>query len=185
MSSRRRVVAGVFGLSLVLGACGSNVTTTSTSSTAAAGAGSTTSAVASTGTTPGGTTVGTAPDPSGTVTVKIVDTPFGKALGRGDGKVLYAWDAEIGSDAQCTSAACVEKWPPLLAGPALSTEVLPATAKITVLSRPDGTEQLAVNGRRLYAMKLDKPGEANCQGVEGWYILNPDGTKNDNETPQK
>ena len=52
---------------------------------------------------------------------------------------------------------------------------------LTLLDRPDGTSQVALDGRPLYHMAVDEPGEATCQGVEGWWILNPDGTKNANE----
>ena len=55
---------------------------------------------------------------------------------------------------------------------------------ITLVERPDGSDQIAIDGRPLYHMAVDEPGEATCQGAEGWWILNPDGTTNTNETPR-
>jgi len=165
--------------SLALGACGSTSTTTSPSTTTAAsgtsGPAGTTATTATTGTT------GTAP--TGPVTVQVVKTPYGEAIGRGDGKALYTWDKEItaGNAAQCVQAACVDKWPPLVGTSVNATGGLDAS-RFTLVDRPDGTKQVAIDGRRLYAMSADEPGDANCQGVEGWWILKPDGTKNESRT---
>ena len=52
-----------------------------------------------------------------------------------------------------------------------------------IVTRPDGSVQAAYKGKPLYAMAIDRPGEANCQGAEGWWILNPDGTKNTKTEP--
>ncbi len=185
MTTRQRYGALALAAAALLAACGTT-TTTGAGTTTGTGSGTlASSSTAPTTQTPGttaGTTPGTVPDvPAGVAQIKVITTPYGAALGRGDGKVLYAWDKETGTDATCTSAACVEKWPPLLA---TDIEVGSGVdrAALTLVARPDGTQQVAINGRRLYAMALDEPGEANCQGAEGWFILHPDGSKNANET---
>ena len=174
---RQRRVASLFavmlGAAAVLGACGSTATTTTSPSVP--------------GTPPGTNaqvTLGSTPDqPLGdAVEIKIVQTPYGAALGRGNGKVVYAWDKETDGSTICSEAACIEKWPPVTAA-AMSCDTGVDKTKFTLVARPDGSQQVAFDGRRLYTMAIDSPGEANCQGTEGWWILNPDGTKNTNTTP--
>ena len=176
----RRGVALAFIGALALGACGSSTTATTATiapPTTKAAPATTTGTVAPSS---------TAKPADGKVQLKIVTTPYGKAIGRGDGKVLYAWDkeADAGNTTVCLDAACLDKWPPLTATDFAVGDGLDAKA-FTIVDRPDGTKQVALNGKRLYAMKVDEPGDANCQGAEGWWILNPDGTKNTNKTAAK
>ncbi len=154
------------------------------SSTTAAGPGTTmkdsTKGTGATGTSmkdSAGTTV--VATPMGKVKLSIVTTPYGKAVGGPNGKVLYAWDEESkgGNAIKCTGP-CLDKWPPVYADAVEAGEGLNAT-QYSVITRPDGKKQAAVNGRALYEMKDDTPGTADCQGLAGWYIVNPDGTKND------
>jgi predicted lipoprotein with Yx(FWY)xxD motif len=180
-SSRRAalVVAlvGVVGMSA--GACGSS--TTDTGSSGAAGSSSTTASTGAGGST--GTTVAEGTTPAGPVDLVVVSTPYGDAIGTDDGLVLYTWDKEADGTVACTDAACVEKWPPLLADAIGDVGDLDPMS-VTLIERPDGTSQVAIEGRPVYHMAVDEPGEATCQGAEGWWILNPDGTKNTNETPR-
>jgi predicted lipoprotein with Yx(FWY)xxD motif len=157
------VLAGV----LVLGACSS-----SAASVATAGGAAEVSA-----TTPATATSTTA---AGPVQLRVVDTRYGKAIARGDGKVVYAWDQETGADAACLDAECVGKWPPLTATSISVTDGLDPSW-FTLVPRPDGTMQVAVQGKRLYTMTIDAPGEANCQDTDGWYLRQPDGSSNRTE----
>jgi predicted lipoprotein with Yx(FWY)xxD motif len=124
-----------------------------------------------------------APKPSttkvttGVADLKVVTTPFGKAIGQGEGKVVYAWDKEADGKVACVDEACLMKWPPLLATEVKVSGDLDAKM-FSIIARPDGTKQVALKGKPLYMMAIDEPGEANCQSVEGWWIQNPDGTKN-------
>lgn len=176
----------LFAGGALLGACSSTTPTTTTGapggSTTAAPLTSGTTAMTYPGTTPmtyPGTTPGTSKTDGtmvgGAVEIKIISTPFGPALGNGDGLVLYAWDQETGSDAKCVAAACVQKWPPFVA---TSFTVGTGVDKslFGLVDRPDGTKQVTVGGKRLYRMSADTPGDANCQGLEGWYIRNADGS---------
>lgn len=174
-----------------LGACSKTDTPTSTTGTtgkpagstaasAPAGSSTTVKPTGTTGKTSGstvGTTTGTAMK-GGKVTLKVVDSPFGKAIGAPDGKVVYTWDTEIEAkdEVKCTGA-CLEKWPPVYAD---SVEAGPGLEGLTlsVITRPDGSKQAALNGHPLYEMAADEPGDANCQGESGWWIAKPDGTKN-------
>jgi predicted lipoprotein with Yx(FWY)xxD motif len=178
------VISMVAVVGLTAGACGSTTTT--------AGAGSTTTAAPSDA-NPSGTAAPTTSTPSGyssgggttvaapgPVEIVRISTPYGDALGTEDGLVLYAWDEEADGTIACLDAECLEKWPPLLGTEAATSSGIDA-ARLTLVARPDGTQQVALDGKPLYHMAVDEPGEATCQGVEGWWILNPDGSKNANE----
>lgn len=177
----RALPAAALTLAFAAG-CSSGTTTTATdgtgaaSSTPAAGSGSTTSTAAAAPVTFA---------PGGDIVLKVVKTPFGDAIGidggAADDRVVYTWDKEADAGAvTCTAAACVEKWPPVFAAAVSAGSGV--TAKVSVIERPDGTTQAAIDGKALYLMKEDAPGEANCQGTEGWWIVNADGTKNDRTT---
>ena len=177
-TSRRRwvlVVSAVAVVGLAASGCGSSSTDTGTSG---GGSTSTTTTVATTsGSSPAGTAVA-----GGTVDLVVVSTPYGDAIGTDDGLVLYTWEQEADGTIACVDAECVEKWPPLLADEIGDVGDLDPL-RVTLVERPDGSDQIAIDGRPLYHMAVDEPGEATCQGAEGWWILNPDGTTNTNETP--
>lgn len=138
---------------------------------------------AATASSDGATTAAT-PSGDGPV-ITVVSTPYGPALGTGAGpvagKVLYAWDREADGTIQCTGE-CATKWPPLTAT-AVTTAPGIDPGRFTLVSRPDGGTQVALDGRPLYTMAIDRPGEASCQGGDGWWIRTPDGAENTSLTP--
>lgn len=115
--------------------------------------------------------------------VGVGPTPYGPALVDAEGRPFYTWDNEPAGTIACTGT-CAEKWPPLLldAVPTDLPDGLDAS-RVGLVTRPDGTMQLTIDGRALYRMAIDEPGEANCQGGDGWHILHPDGTSNRSTTP--
>jgi predicted lipoprotein with Yx(FWY)xxD motif len=170
-------------LVMTAAACGSSTTDTgsgdgtSTTATPAAGSGG--------GGGGSGSTIapgeGSTPETTGSVDLVVVSTPYGDALGTDDGLVVYTWDEEADGTVRCVDAGCLETWPPLLAAEIGQVADLDPS-RATLVERPDGGTQVAIDGKPLYHMAADGPGEANCQGASGWWILNPDGTKNTNET---
>jgi predicted lipoprotein with Yx(FWY)xxD motif len=177
MRARRQAlvtITAVVAAVAFLGGCGS-------SSTESGAGGGTSSTAPATTTATGGP--GTSAAAAAEVDIVVISTPFGDALGTDDGRVLYAWDTEADGTIACVDAGCVETWPPLLADSIGDVGGLDP-ARFTLVERPDGSAQVAIDARPLYHMAVDEPGEATCQGVEGWWILNPDGTKNTNETPR-
>ncbi len=184
-ASRSRAVVSALTALIAIGAvaCGFNDGDTTSSATAtntlpgAAGPTATTAQTTSTTATPTGITATTA----SSVTVSVIDTPYGEALGNGQGLVFYAWENDRPGESTCVAVACVEKWPPVV------VESLAAvtfdgvdTSAFSTITRPDGSLQLTVGERPLYRMAIDEPGEANCQGADGWWILNADGSWNKN-----
>ena len=72
------------------------------------------------------------------------------------GMTLYTFDADNGTPgvSQC-SGACAGVWPPL--GPPSGTQIVPP---FTVITRSDGSRQLAYSGRPLYTYSGDRnPGD--------------------------
>lgn len=73
------------------------------------------------------------------------------------GMALYSPDGESATNVRCTGA-CAAIWKPLR----------PGAAKLTgssVITRPDGSKQLAVAGKPLYTFVQDAPGAVNGNGA--------------------
>jgi len=174
-------VAFAAAIPLALGALGA-CSKTETPSASTGGTGTTAASKPAAG---GSTTTGSSPvtvEP-GIASFKVIDTPFGKAVGTANGKVVYGWKKETddGNKIACLDAACLAKWPPVYAESVMVGDGL-TVSQFGTVARPDGKTQATLNGRPLYWMKADEPGDANCQGEDGWWIANPDGTVNTNKT---
>lgn len=132
--------------SLVLAACGSS--TSNTTSTAA-----NTKAVAQTGGSSSGAIVKTAPA-----------STLGTILVNSRGMTLYHLSGEVNGKFICTSSACVGVWHPLIAS---SSGPPRGVGSLGTVKRPDGTVQVTYKGTPLYTFAQDKQaGEANGQGIK-------------------
>lgn len=73
------------------------------------------------------------------------------ALVAANGMTLYTFDADKASPGKSVcNGPCAALWPPFMAG----TE--PATGNYSVVTRDDGTRQLAYKGKPLYFYKADQ-----------------------------
>ncbi|HEX6507998.1 MAG TPA: hypothetical protein VF221_10225 [Chloroflexota bacterium] len=98
---------------------------------------------------------------------------LGRILVTGKGFALYRWTREKTGTIRCTGQ-CAKVWPPLLLakGTTAPKMVSGAAGRFGVITRPDRSRQLTHNGLALYTYTGDtKPGEALCQGADGWYVL--------------
>jgi predicted lipoprotein with Yx(FWY)xxD motif len=96
-----------------------------------------------------------------TVAVKQVDG-IGRVLVDASGKALYSSDVEADGKVRCTGA-CTSFWEPLTVG----SETPKATASagtLGVIKRPDGTKQVAVDGKPLYTFAEDAPDKVEGNG---------------------
>lgn len=118
--------------------------------------------------------------PSG-VAVAVHKGKLGKYLVDGQGRTLYLFEQDKGPMSTC-SGACATSWPPAAAsghpkpGPGIDA------ARIGVVKRADGAEELAFAGHPLYRYAGDSaPGDANGQDLDqfggGWYVVSPAGKK--------
>jgi len=102
-------------------------------------------------------------DNASATTVTVVEVEgLGAVLADADGMVLYHNDQEAAGAAVVCVDACIEEWPPLIAGSGTPTGE--GVTGLGVSDRPDGTSQVTYNGERLYTFADDSPGEATGEG---------------------
>jgi predicted lipoprotein with Yx(FWY)xxD motif len=146
---------------VVLAACGSSGSKSKTTGTTAASSSATTAASAS------GAAIGTG------------QTSLGTVLVNAEGRTLYHFTKDT-----ATTIACVDKcavmWPPATvpAGQQPQTGGQGITGTLSVVTRPDGTKQYAINGQPLYTFAADsKAGDTNGQGFGGlWFAVLANGS---------
>jgi predicted lipoprotein with Yx(FWY)xxD motif len=139
MNVKRFLLSGAaLAASLVLAACG----------------GDSSESPASSGSTPAGG--------SDTVAVKSIDG-VGDVLVDSSGLALYASDVEADGAVKCTDA-CESFWKPLTVDSATPTAASPDVGKLAVITRPDGSRQVTVDGKLLYTFTEDRAGEIKGNG---------------------
>lgn len=103
-------------------------------------------------------------------------TSYGTVL-TSDGFALYRYskDSAKPSKSKCTGK-CATTWPPVLEEGPIGTNVIDPTMMGSV-HRPDGTEQLTINGWPVYRYAKDTAlGIVTGQGVDGvWSAIGIDG----------
>ena len=104
----------------------------------------------------------------------------GKTLTGEDGKTLYFFKADTkGSGKSTCNADCATNWPPYtLEADETLKPTADASGTVTMITRDDGTKQVAYNGWPLYYFKGDaKAGDANGQNINAfggiWVIAAP------------
>jgi predicted lipoprotein with Yx(FWY)xxD motif len=114
-------------------------------------------------------------------TVGVGKTSLGTVLINSEGRTMYLFKADSGSQSAC-SGACATAWPPLLAtgNPTAGTGL--TASKLATITRSDGNRQVTYDGHPLYLFVKDtKPGQTNGQGVTAfgaaWFALTPSGTQ--------
>ncbi len=89
-----------------------------------------------------------------------------------NGLTLYVFANDTSGKSSCT-AACAANWPALTAASgATITGPSGATGTFSLITRDDGSMQVAYNGMPLYYFKGDSaPGQTNGQGILGkWFV---------------
>lgn len=107
-----------------------------------------------------GSATASARDASGVVSVESIDGT--DALVDSQGHALYTTDAEEGGEIVCTGS-CTSDWEPVVASAdeAASADV---DANLGTVERPDGTEQLTLDGLPLYSFTQEGPGQLTGDG---------------------
>lgn len=117
-------------------------------------------------------------------TVSVRQLPgVGSVLVDHTGKALYSSDLEAGGKIVCDDAACNAFWKPLTLGGGKPTASADA-GRLGVITRPDGSTQVTVNGKPLYAFSEDSPGKATGDGFTDdfgghhftWNVVRAGGT---------
>jgi predicted lipoprotein with Yx(FWY)xxD motif len=126
----------------------------SLSAAAAAGAALLISGCSSSGSAP---SAGGGGGGGGATTVAVRHVAGGQVLVDDAGRTLYLSDQEKGAGkVLCTSSACQAIWTPLTVPKGEDLSAPSAVAKqLTVVTRPDGTRQVAFGGTPLYLFSFD------------------------------
>jgi predicted lipoprotein with Yx(FWY)xxD motif len=112
-------------------------------------------------------------------TVGVANTGLGKILVNSQGRTLYLFQKDTGTESTC-NGACAAAWPPLLANGKPTVGSGANAYLVGTTTRADGKSQVTYNGHPLYLYAGDKnPGDTNGQGLNafggGWFVLSPAG----------
>ncbi len=114
-------------------------------------------------------------------TVGVSNSSLGSILVNSNGRSLYLFKADVGTQSTCTGA-CATAWPPLLATGKPTAGTGLTASKLGTITRSDGRRQITYNGHPLYLYVGDKkPGEVTGQGVTAfgapWFALSAAGSQ--------
>jgi predicted lipoprotein with Yx(FWY)xxD motif len=134
-----------------------------------------TGTVAATSEVTGTPAAGGTPTTGAGVTVSFTQNmTYGMILVGNNGMTLYRFTKDTPTSSAC-SGNCAVTWPPLTVTVGTMPSAAPeVTGTLTVITRDDGSNQVAYNGLPLYFYAKDtKPGDTNGQGVgDVWYVVN-------------
>ena len=104
---------------------------------------------------------------------------FGRVLFDANGQVVYAFENDRPNRSNCTSADCVQAWPPVLTEDEPSAGAGVEAGLLGTIRRDDGSLQVTYNGRPLYFYEHEGPGEIRCHNVDLhgglWWVVTPEG----------
>lgn len=104
------------------------------------------------------------------------DATLGQYLTGPNGMTLYLFTKDTPGVSNCYDQ-CAVNWPPLYSYYVGALPKLPAgaTGKLSLVTRKDGTQQVAYNDMPLYYwIKDKKPGDTTGQNVGGvWFVVKP------------
>jgi predicted lipoprotein with Yx(FWY)xxD motif len=185
MGRQRFVAAVALPIVLVLAACTSGGGSTPSPTTAAAPsvAPSTEASQAAPSTEASQPAASASPTASATTgttesyDVKVGSGAVGKYLTGEDGKTLYVFKNDVvNSGKSACNGQCATFWPAFVVESL--DELKPdsgVTGKLTLITRDDGTKQVAYNGQPVYYYSKDTAaGQTNGEGVGGvWTVAKP------------
>jgi predicted lipoprotein with Yx(FWY)xxD motif len=115
------------------------------------------------------------PDQSAPATVAVEDSEFGEIVVDSEGRTLYVFLVDEGTESTCYDD-CETNWPPLTVegdptGDGVDASLLGTT------EREDGSTQVTLDGHPLYYFAADETAEdVNGQGMgDVWYVVSPEG----------
>ena len=179
MIGRRLTLASMAAIALIAAACSSTGSTPSpTAAPSAAPPSVAASAPASAAASPAASAA--ASQAAEDYPLKTATVSAGKTLTGEDGKTLYFFKADTkGSGKSTCNADCATNWPPYtLEADETLDQAADVTGTVTMITRDDGTKQVAYNGWPLYYFKGDaNAGDANGQNIDAfggiWVIAAP------------
>jgi predicted lipoprotein with Yx(FWY)xxD motif len=173
MIGRRFTLASLAAIALIAAACTSSGATPSPTTAPAASV-----APPSAAASPAASAVESpsASEASSDYPLAVATVSAGKTLTGEDGKTLYFFKADTkGSGKSTCNADCATNWPPYTLDPDETLKpTSDASGTVTMITRDDGTKQVAYNGWPLYYFKGDaKAGDANGAAIPNLGHPNP------------
>ncbi|KJS56982.1 hypothetical protein [Streptomyces rubellomurinus] len=125
------------------------------------------------------------PPSTGGTTVAVHSNKLGMILTDSQGRTLYLFEKDSPTMSAC-DGACASAWPPLTTTGAPQAGSGVDAAQLGTVTRADHSLEVTYHGHPLYYFSGDqKPGDTNGEGSKafgaGWYVLDPSGSKIDND----
>jgi predicted lipoprotein with Yx(FWY)xxD motif len=119
-------------------------------------------------------------------TLGVATTGLGSILVDSQGRTLYLFKKDSGTESSCTGS-CAGYWPPLRANGSPTVGSGADASLLGTTSRSDGNPQVTYNGHPLYLYRGDqKLGDVTGQGLTafggGWFALSPTGAQVSGQT---
>ena len=183
MRNQTAIIISAVGIGLVVGACSSGSSTTSSSPATTSPASSKAAAPATTH----ASSPAAAGQASGAATVSLaaISGIPGKVLVGSNGRTMYLFEGDKSGASAC-SGACAAAWPPVTVTGTLKAGSGISQAELVTIKRSNGTMQLAYHGHPLYYFTGDSAvGTAHGQGLKAfgsdWYVVSASGSKVDTD----
>jgi predicted lipoprotein with Yx(FWY)xxD motif len=180
MFGRKSAFAFLAIIALIAAACSSTGATPSPTAAPSVAAPSTAASPSAAAESPSASASAGASQASEDYPLKTATVSAGKTLTGEDGKTLYFFKADTkGSGKSTCNADCATNWPPYtLEADETLEQGADDTGTVTMITRDDGTKQVAYNGWPLYYFKGDAAaGDANGQNINAfggiWVIGAP------------
>ena len=161
-------VGGVVGVALLVAACSSGTSSSTTATPLSSSSSPAPAPAVSSGSASGATVITTASSSAGTI------------LTSGSGRAMYLWVKDPSGTSYC-SGACAGAWPPVTSTGSVTAVGAAKASDLGTITRSDGSKQVTYDGHPLYYFVGDSgPGVAKGQGSDGfgakWWLVSPSGT---------
>jgi predicted lipoprotein with Yx(FWY)xxD motif len=168
MGRSRLIGAAALPLILVLAACSGGATPTPSIASPSTPAVSPSSPA----TSPSSAAASPTSSDSGSSDYPLKAAAGGYLTGK-DGLTLYVFANDSAGKSAC-NGQCASAWPPYEADDASEVKTEGATGALSIITRDDGSKQLAYNGAPLYYFGGDKAaGDTNGSGIPSWSLAKP------------
>ncbi len=115
-------------------------------------------------------------------TVGVADIDGQSVLVNASGQALYVSDEEADGNVLCVSDGCLAFWEPLVSDSGEPSGDV--SGELSTVQRPDGDDQVTLDGRPLYTFSEDSAGEVNGDGLADtfdgqtltWHVTTTTGT---------
>jgi predicted lipoprotein with Yx(FWY)xxD motif len=164
---------------LLLAACGGSTPAAPTATTAAPKATETAAPAATTPAAPKASATAAAATGStgaaAATTVKLAKVDGKDVLVDARGMTLYIFKNDVaGNGKSVCNGGCATNWPPLKAPDAAPSKGAGVTGDLSVVTRDDGTKQIAYKGLPLYFFQADQAvGDAKGAAIANWALALP------------